>query len=275
MASATRSLPRPTRRPWRQVNPLALFAVVMFLFLLAPTIVVAIMSLSSSPYLEFPPPALSLRWYRTFLQDARLTEAFFLSLRIGIVATVLAVVIGTLASLALTRYTIRAANVVRLLILAPLIVPYIVQAVGLFRIFLLLGLRGTVASLVIAHTVIAIPYVVLVVSAGLMAVPKSLEEASRVLGASAFTTVRRITLPLIAPSIAASAVFAFITSWDEFIIAFFLAGATTETLPIRMFLALRDQIDPRLSAISTLLIIINFAAVLFFTRYVGGASRSA
>lgn len=273
MASATRSLPRPTGRPWRGVNPLAVFAGAMFLFLLAPTIVVAIMSFSSSPYLEFPPPALSLRWYRTFLQDSQLTEAFVLSLRIGIVATLLAVVIGTLASLALTRYTIRAANVMRLLVLAPLIVPYIVQAVGLFRIFLLLGLRGTITSLVIAHTVIAIPYVVLVVSAGLMAVPKSLEEASRVLGASAFTTVRRVTLPLIAPSIAASAVFAFITSWDEFIIAFFLAGATTETLPIRMFLALRDQIDPRLSAISTLLIIINFVAVLFFPRYVGGADR--
>jgi ABC-type spermidine/putrescine transport system permease subunit II len=275
MASATHSLARPARRSGPRVNLLALFAVVMYLFLLAPTIVVAIMSFSSSPYLEFPPPGLSFTWYRTFFQDTRLTEAFFLSLRIAVTSTFLAVAIGTLASLALTRYTIRAANVVRLLILAPLIVPYIVQAVGLFRIFLLLGLRGTVTSLVVAHTVIAIPYVVLVVSAGLMAVSRSLEEASRVLGATALTTIRRVTLPLIAPSIAASAVFAFITSWDEFIIAFFLAGATTETLPIRMFLALRDQIDPRLSAISTLLILINFAAVLFFTRYIGGASRSA
>ncbi len=159
-------------------------------------------------------------------------------------------------------------------VLAPLIVPYIVQAVGLFRVFLVLGLRGTVASIIIAHTVIAIPYVVLVVSAGLMAVPKSLEEAARVLGANGFTAAWRITLPLIQPSIAASAVFALISSWDEFIMAFFLAGASTETLPIRMFLALRDFVDPRLAAISTLLVIINLAAVLLFTWFLRRSRRT-
>jgi ABC-type spermidine/putrescine transport system permease subunit II len=172
-----------------------------------------------------------------------------------------------LTALVLERYAVRGRNVLRLMILAPLIVPYIVQAVGLFRVFLALGMRGSVVSIMVAHTVIAIPYVVLVVSAGLKAVPRSLEEAARVLGANGFIAVWRITLPLIQASIAASAVFAFINSWDEFIMAFFLAGASTETLPIRMFMALRDFVDPRLTAISTLLVLINLAAVLLFTWF--------
>lgn len=269
--ASVRSLPRLASTLRRRVNLLALFAIVILVFLLAPTVVIAIMSFSSSRYLEFPPPGLSLQWYGTFFEDTSLIRAFALSLRIAVAATLLAVVIGTLTALALTRYAVRGSTFLRLVILTPLIVPYVVQAVGLFRVFLVLGLRGTVISIIIGHTVISIPYVMLVVSAGLMAVPKSLEEAARVLGANGLTATIRVTLPLIKASIAAGAVFAFIASWDEFIMAFFLAGARTETLPVRMFVALRDQIDPRLTAISTLLILINFVAVLLFSWLMGRA----
>lgn len=262
---STGSVALMARRPRRRVNLLALFAIAMFVFLLAPSAIVTILSFSSSRHLEFPPPGFSLEWYQKIMSDANLTHSMGVSLRIAVAATVLAVIIGTLTALALTRYTLRGGTVLRLIILAPFIVPYVVQAVGLFRVFLVLGLRGTVLSIIIGHTVIAIPYVVLVVSAGLLAVPKSLEEAARVLGANGFTATVRITLPLIKASIAASAVFAFIASWDEFIMAFFLAGTAIETLPLRMFMLLRDFIDPRLTAISTFLIVINLAAVLFFS----------
>ena len=189
------------------------------------------------------------------------------SVRIGFLSTLLSVMIGTLTAFVLTRYSLRGKTIMRLVILGPLVVPYIVQAVGLFKIFLVLGLRGTVFSIILAHTVISVPYVVLVVSAGLQAVPKSLEEAARVLGAKKFTATVRITFPLIKASIAASAVFAFIASWDEFIMAYFLSGVTTETLPVRMFMVLRDSIDPRLTAISTLLIVFNFLLVILFSRF--------
>lgn len=262
---STGSVALMARRPRWRVNLLALFAIAMFVFLLAPSAIVTILSFGSSRHLEFPPPGFSLQWYQSITSDANLTRSMGMSLRIAVAATVLAVIIGTLTALALTRYTLRGGTVLRLIILAPFIVPYVVQAVGLFHVFLVLGLRGTVLSIIIGHTVIAIPYVVLVVSAGLLAVPKSLEEAARVLGANGFTATVRITLPLIKASIAASAVFAFIASWDEFIMAFFLAGTAIETLPLRMFMLLRDFIDPRLTAISTFLIVINLAAVLFFS----------
>ncbi len=254
---------RGARRPFK-INWLAIFSAFVFLLLLGPSIVIIIISFSSSPYLEFPPPGLSLQWYTTFFGDRYLTGALLLSLRIAVFASAIAVAVGTLTAFILTRYRIRGGNALRILFLAPFIVPYIIQAVGLFQVFLRLGLRGNLISIIIAHAVIGVPYVLLVVSAGLLSVPRSLEEAAKGLGADELTTFRRITLPLIAPSMAAGGVFAFITSFDEFIIAFFLAGVATETFPIRMFLSLRDQVDPRLTSISTILIVVNFAALLLF-----------
>ncbi len=267
MANLSDQILRGRTWPRRRVNFLALFAAAVFVLLLAPTVVVAIISFSSSRYLQFPPPGFSFQWYTAFFGDAGLRRTMGTSVRIGILSTLLSVMIGTLTAFVLTRYSLRGKAVMRLVILGPLVVPYIVQAVGLFKIFLVLGLRGTVFSIILAHTVISVPYVVLVVSAGLQAVPKSLEEAARVLGAKKFTATVRITFPLIKASIAASAVFAFIASWDEFIMAYFLSGVTTETLPVRMFMVLRDSIDPRLTAISTLLIVFNFLLVILFSRF--------
>ncbi len=265
MASQAITQHQALRRQF-QPNLLAAYSFLLIMLLLVPGIVVLILSFSSSKFMEFPPPGFSLRWYISFFQDPRLLEALFLSLRIAFAATLLSVIIGTLTSFALTRYVVRGGTLLRLILLAPLIVPYIVQATGLFRVFLAMGIHGTIGSIIVAHTVIAIPYVILVVTAGLLAVPRSFEDAARTLGANGMTTAWRITLPLIRSSIAASAVFAFITSFDEFVIAFFLASPTTETFPIKMFLALRDSVDPRLTSVSTLLIIVNFVSVLLFQR---------
>ncbi len=247
-------------------NPLAVYAAIMFMFLLAPGLVVIILSFSSSTFMEFPPPGFSLRWYGTFFKDEQLVTALGISLEIAFASTILSILIGTLAAFSLSRYTMRGGMAIRLAMLAPFIVPWIVQATGLYRLFSLLGIQGTIGSIIIAHTVISIPFVLLVVSAGLIAVPRSLEDAARTLGATGITTARRITLPLISSSIAAAAIFAFITSFDEFILAFFLASPKAETFPIKMFLALRDKVDPRLTAVSTLFISANFALVILFER---------
>jgi putative spermidine/putrescine transport system permease protein len=179
-----------------------------------------------------------------------------------VTATIASVIIGTMAALALARYRIYLRAAFRGAFMAPLIVPYIIVAVGLFNVNKFLGLRGTVASIILAHTVISVPYVVQLVSSGLYSVDKGLEEAAHSLGAGGFTVFRRITLPLIAPSMIGAGVFAFIVSWDEFIIAYFLSSPTVQTLPIVIFTLLREKIDPTVSSIATLMLVITTVAVL-------------
>jgi ABC-type spermidine/putrescine transport system permease subunit II len=152
------------------------------------------------------------------------------------------------------------------LYVAPLVVPYVILATGLFQVFLRLGLRGTVASIIIAHAVISIPYVVLLVGGALHHVERSLEEAASTLGANALLTFYKVTLPLIGPGLLAAAVFTFIVSFDDFIIAYFLAGPTTVTLPIRVFASLQERVDPVIAPVATIMLTLTLSAVLIYDR---------
>lgn len=243
-------------------NWLSVFSYAMYVFLVAPLVIVAIVSFSSSSYLQFPPPGISFRWYENLFSSERLISASLLSLRIAVISTLSSVVLGTMIALALTRYRIRFRPVFRSIFMAPLIVPYIVVAVGLFNVNMFLGLRGTVTSIILAHVVISVPYVVQLVSSGLYAVDKGLEEAAKSLGAGGLTVFRRVTLPLILPSMIGAGVFAFIVSWDEFIIAYFLSSPAVQTLPVVIFLLLRERVDPTISSISTLLLAVTAMAVI-------------
>jgi len=212
------------------------------------------MSFSAAKYLSFPPPGLSLQWYQNFFARADWTSATIQSIRVAFTVMILATVLGVAASLALVRGSFPGKDIVNLIIVSPLVVPAIIVAIAIYGIYVRLYLVQTFWGLVLAHTVLAVPYVVVNVSATLRGFDIRLEQAAQSLGANAWQTFRYVTLPMISPGIFAGAVFAFIASFDELIVALFIAGARGRTLPMRMFEGLRMEIDPTIAAVSSMLI---------------------
>jgi len=259
-----RSAFRSAHRRRRTSRWLNVSVAILYVFLLAPLVIVIVVSFTSSNYLAFPPPELSLRWYRELVSDSRFLESALLSVRIGLVVTALSVVLGVLISLALARTHLRFRWGFRLLALGPLIVPYVILGLGLFYVFLRLGLRGSALAVILAHTVVTTPFVVVLVSSSLHDIPRNLLEAAANLGGGPFVVFKRVTLPLIAPALAGSALIAFIVSWDEFILAFLLSTPQTQTLPVLIFSLLRDRMEPTIAPISTLLIAITVLFVWGF-----------
>lgn len=237
------------------IHPLAAaVAVLVLLFLALPIFVVLPLSFSSGDYLTFPPPGFSLRWYERFLADPTWTGATLLSLSVGLTVTVLSVLLGTPAAFALVRGRIRGSRLINAAILTPVIVPGIIVAIGVYFFYARIGLIGSPLGLILAHTCLAVPFVVINVSATLYGFDRRLEHAAMSLGASPWATFRQITLPLVAPGIFAGAVFAFITSFDELLVALFVSANTAVTLPRLMWDQIRFNIEPTIAAVSTLLI---------------------
>ena len=232
------------------------------LFLLAPILVVIVASFSRDAYLAFPPKGLSLRWYQEFLRSRDFVNSLVLSVRLGAAATAIATVVGLLASLALTARRFRGAGTVRGILTAPLTVPGIVIGIAMLIYFSRAGLGGSFASLLAAHVVLVLPFVVLIVSSGLQAFDRSIEEAARSLGAGRVTAFLTVTLPQIKGSVLAAAVFAFITSFDEVVVTLFLAGPAQRTLPLKMFESLRDSIEPSILAMATFLMLVAVLALI-------------
>jgi putative spermidine/putrescine transport system permease protein len=235
--------------------------IMVLLFLAFPILIVALLSFSSASYLSFPPPALSVRWYETYLGSREWLVSTWLSLGIAASTVVLATTLGTLAALGLSRLKGLARVGVAALIVSPLIVPGIIAAIGIYYAFSRYRLVGTPIGLVLAHTSLAVPFVVTSVSASLAGFDRGLERASLSLGATPWGTFRQVTLPLISPGVLVGALFAFITSFDELIVALFLSGSGAVTLPRRMWDDLRFAIDPTIAAVSTLTIVLT-AAIL-------------
>ena len=226
----------------------------VLLYLALPILVIVVLSFSSASYLTFPPPALGVRWYRAYLGSADWLAATWLSLAIAAAVVVLATVLGTLAALGLARLRPAARTAIAALILSPLIVPVIVVAIGIYYAYARWGLVGSPAGLVLAQTCLAVPFVVTSVSASLAGFDRRLEQASLSLGATPWGTFVQVTLPLIRPGVLVGALFAFITSFDELIVALFLSGSGAVTLPRRMWDDLRFDIDPTIASVSTLTI---------------------
>jgi ABC-type spermidine/putrescine transport system permease subunit II len=244
------------------VLPLATIA-----FLLVPMLIVVVLSFSSGQLLEFPPPGLSLKWYRSLVADRELVDSLRLSLWIAVCSSTAALALGTAAALALGRHAFRGRRLAQLLLLAPLIIPYVVLALGLLRLFSLLRLRGSAVSIVIGHVVIVLPFVVLLVLPGFALLGRSIEEAAMTLGANRMVTFFRITAPLIKRNLVAAWVFAFIVSFDEFVVAYFLSGPLSTTLPVKMYAMLSDRVDPGISALSTLTVLVAVAGTLLYLEY--------
>ncbi len=233
----------------------------MLVFLVAPSVLVAGMSVSAADHLQFPPEALSLRWYEAYLEDPGWTDPTLLSLEVALFTAALATALGTVAALALVRGRIPGRPVVSALLTAPLVVPAIILALGLVSVFTRIGLKGTIPGFVVAHTALAAPYVVLTVSAALYRFDPGLELAALNLGASRLRTFRHVTLPLIRPAVIAGAAFAFITSFDEAVVSFFISSVSQKTLPRKLFEDIDFTLTPIIAAVGTLITLLSFAVV--------------
>lgn len=245
------------------VGRLALWLVAgtILFFLALPTVIVLPVSLAPTEYLEFPPSSLTLRWYREFLTDPKWIAATLLSLRIGLAVMLVATVVGTMAALAIVRGLRGGGPWLNTLVTAPLIVPTIVYAIAILLFFSKLGISGSFGGFVLAHSALATPYVVLIVSAALYRFDASTELAALSLGASRLQAIWYVTLPSIRSAVATGAVFAFLTSFDDATVSFFLANLTDVTLPRKMFENLQFFISPVLAVVATLLTVVTLVLV--------------
>jgi len=232
------------------------------MFLLLPTLIIVPMSFTTTSTLEFPPVGFTLEWYGKVIGAPDWQQALINSLVVAFAAATLATVIGTMAALALHAHRFPGKMLVTVLLLSPMVTPVIVLAVGMYMVFSGWGLIATRLGLVLAHTVLAIPFVVVSVLASARMVNPSLAPASLGLGASRWFTFRRVTLPMIMPGVLSGAVFAFITSWDEVVIALFLADAQTRTVPIMIWNQVRTNLDPATAAVAAILIVLSAMGVL-------------
>ena len=236
-------------------------AVICFL-LVAPSFVVIPMSFSASEFLEFPPEDYSLRWFRSYLDSIEWREATTISFTAAILTVLLATPIGTMAAYGLHVSKTRWSALVQLALTMPLMVPLILTGIAVFFMYARLELNNTLLGIVVAHSMLALPFVLVTVTAGLKSYDMNQEMVARSLGAGRLKAFVTVTLPQIKTSIISGALFAFITSLDEVVVALFIARGDSSTLTRRMFASLRDQIDPTIAAISTLLIAVSIAALV-------------
>ncbi|GAA3934643.1 ABC transporter permease subunit [Actinoplanes auranticolor] len=253
-------------RPWLKVH-----TTIVAIILVAPTLVVIPMSFSSSETFRFPPDTWSLRWYENLFTSPEWTAAILNTLQVGIYTAVIATVLGTMAAFGLARLRPRWRGPVNGFLLSPMIVPHILVALVVFSAFLQLGLNGTLIGIILAHTAMALPFVVIAVTARLQGMDGRLPAVAASLGASPLSAFRRVTLPLVLPGILSGAVLAFVTSLDEVVIALFLQAPGAITLPVQMFNSITVQIDPTISAASSLMVVLVSVPILL--AQVVGARR--
>jgi putative spermidine/putrescine transport system permease protein len=246
------------------------FVSMVYVFLLAPLAIVVLASFNAGAYLTFPPQGLSLRWYGRFFNSQPFMDAFAVSLKLGLLATVIATLLGTSVALYLVRFSGRWRDLLRLLVMAPILLPEVLTGIALLFFFYQTGIgTKTFVGLLIGHVLICVPFVFLVVSSALYNFDASLEEAARGLGASKLTAFRRVTLPLIKPGVIAGAMLAFIVSFDLFAISLLLKSINSTTLPIQLFDYVRWDFDPTAAAVSTVSIAMTLSVVVIAERLVG------
>jgi len=258
-----------TQIPHRNRLWLYALAVLVLAFLVIPTLIVIPMSFSASQYLEFPPRQWSLRWYENYFGSVAWMQATATSFKAGFLTTLLATPLGTLAAYGLFASKLRWARLVYVLLITPIIVPVILIAIAVFYVYVQLKLVNTLTGIVLAHAMLALPLVMMIVTSALKSYDMNQELAARSLGASRTRAFLTVTLPQIRFAVVTSALLSFLTSFDEVILAMFVSGGANSTLTRNMFNALRDQIDPTIAAISTIMILVTtvlLAASQWFGR---------
>lgn len=246
-------------RPWltrsEKAGRAALWIVagLVFVFLTAPILAILPLSFNAGSFLSYPLAGFSMRWYAELFASAEWRAAFHNSLLVAAATTAVATPVGTLAAIGLARLSAVEKPAVLAVLASPMVAPTIVFAVAVYFLYAPLGLTNTYLGLVLAHTVLATPFVVIVVHAALQGFEVTLLRAASSLGASPRIVAVRVLVPLIAPGVTAGAVFAFMTSFDEIVVALFVAGPAHRTLPLQMFDGVREQVSPEIAAAATLL----------------------
>ncbi len=236
---------------------LYIFSIITMLLLVIPTLIVIPMSFSDSQYLEFPPETWSLRWYNHYFGSSEWMSATATSFKAAILTMLVATPLGVLAAYGLHASKFAFVRVAFILMLTPMMVPLILIAIGSFYAYVKLNLLYTMTGLVLAHTVLALPLVLIVTGAALKGYDMNQEEAARSLGAPRWKAFLTITLPQIRFAVITSALLSFLTSFDEVVVALFISGGDNATLTRNMFNALRDQIDPTIASISTIMVLVT------------------
>ena len=245
----------------RTALPVWVVTALVMAFLAVPSLLVIAMSFSGGRFLEFPPRTLSLRWYEAYWSSAAWWNASVRSLQVAVMVTVLATTLGTLAAVALVRLAVPGKSVLRALVVSPIVVPTIVLSIGLYNVYARWRLIGSTTGLVLAHAVLALPFVVLNVSAVLYKLDRSFERAARSMGAGPVRAFTTVMLPLLWPGIASGAIFAFLISFDEIVVAMFVSGSNP-TLPKLMFDGIRYELNPVVAAVSSQLLVVTTLALL-------------
>ncbi|MFT5066719.1 MAG: putative spermidine/putrescine transport system permease protein [Reinekea sp.] len=233
---------------------------VILMFLVLPALIAIPVSLTPKHFLSMPKGEYSLRHFAKLFSSEDWMSSFGQSAVIAASTSLLATVLGTLCAIGLWRISSKYSEVVRAFLLLPLIIPQIISAMAFYRLWIPMGLLDSYSGLILAHTILATPMVLITVSASLANFDPKLEQASRNLGASNWTTMRRVILPSVRPGVLAGALFAFILSWDEIVVTLFLSKFSVYTLPRRMWNGIRENTDPTVAAAAVVLIAITIIA---------------
>lgn len=240
---------------------LLLFAALIYVFLYAPILVLVFFSFNSTKSTQVW-TGFSTEWYWELINDQSVLEAFRLSMIVGVTATAIATVIGTLTALALTRHRFRGKTFADSAIYAATVMPEIVVGVSLLVFFVAAGIQLGIISIIIAHVAFTISFVTIVVRARLSGMDRSIEEAAQDLGANPIETFLRVTLPLILPGVMAGALLAFTLSLDDFVITFFVAGVGSSTLPLKIYSMIKFGVSPVINALSTVVMVSTMVLIL-------------
>ena len=249
----------PVERAW--YYSFRVICALIFFFLIAPIFVIMPLSFNAEPYFTYPMPGYSLRWYEVIFGDSPQSilwqRAIKNSVIIGFSATLLATALGTVAALGLSRANFPFKSVVMAVLISPIVVPIVITAVGMYYFYAQIGLASTIPGIILAHTALGVPFVVITVTATLVGFNQNLIRAGSSLGAGPARVFFKVTLPLILPGVVSGALFAFATSWDEIVVVLFLASVEQHTIPRRMWSGIRELIDPTIAAAATLLIFLS------------------
>ena len=251
-------------------GPLALiFHALFVIFTLAPLVVVCLVAFTPESYLSMPTNHLSLRWFRAIADYPEFVRAFWQSVWLGAVSSAIAVAFAVPTALAMARYEFRGREAMMTLFQSPLMIPHVVLGIAFLRFFTEIGLSGTFLGLVIAHVVVIFPFAMRLTLASATGMNPAIEQAAISLGATDITVLKRITLPLVLPGLVSGWALAFINSFDEVTMTVFIATPGTETLPVRMFLYIQDNIDPLVTSVSACVIVVTVLALVVLDRLYG------
>lgn len=242
------------------------YVVLLLAFLYLPIVIMALMSFNASPFYQLP-FEWTTTWYTDLSRNSQLLAATWNSLEIAVMTTIISTLLGTAASLALFRYEFRGKKLLQVLLFPPIAIPWLITGTAMLIFFFGVGIGRGLHAILLGHVALALPYVIVVVSARLQTFAPELEEAARSLGANQWQVTMRVTLPWIMPGVIAGGLFAFAVSFDQFVVSYFLSTPGQSTLPVEIYAAIRKGFTPEINAVSTIIITLSMGLMLIAARF--------